>query len=103
VLAAIIGILVIIKPYINHIIKPISSMIIVGRERSFVCFVLIVLKDCGRYANVVKNAAARPIIVGISKYYCICSLIFSPASLLVLVVICRLPLEGSVFMYLKNS
>lgn len=44
-------------------------MIIVGRERSFVCFVLIVLNDCGRYAKVVKNAAVRPIKVGISKKF----------------------------------
>jgi hypothetical protein len=44
----------------NHAIKPISSIIIIVRERSFVSFVLIALIDWGRKANVVKHAANRP-------------------------------------------
>lgn len=35
----------------------------IGSERSFVCFVLIARKPCGRSANVVKNAATKPSIV----------------------------------------
>ncbi len=48
VFAAIIGTLPINIPYISHVIKPISSMNIVGKERSLVCFVLIAFNDCGR-------------------------------------------------------
>jgi hypothetical protein len=46
VFAAIIGTLSINIPYISHVINPISSMIIVGKERSLVCFVLIAFSEC---------------------------------------------------------
>lgn len=50
------------EPYIIQITTPISSIISIGSERSFVCFVRIALNDCGRNANVVKEAATKPII-----------------------------------------
>lgn len=62
VLAAITGVLLMSSPYASQQIKPSSTITSIGRERSFVCLVLIVLIACGRNANVVKNAALKPII-----------------------------------------
>jgi len=67
VFAASNGISEIIEPYMIQIITPISSIINIGKEMSFVCFVFIALIDCGRNANVVKDAATKPIIKVLSK------------------------------------
>jgi hypothetical protein len=84
----------------SHVIKPNSSITTIGNDISFVCFVLIAFNDCGRYAKVVKNAAAKPKInVKVSNYW-ICSLMFKPASFDVLVVISRLSPVGSILLYL---
>lgn len=48
-------------PYIIQTITPISSIIRVIRDKSFVCLVLIARIDCGRKANVVSEAAINPI------------------------------------------
>ncbi len=63
VFAAITGMLDTIIPYASQKIKPISVIISITKDRSFVCFVLMVLIDCGRNAKVVKKAAVRPIII----------------------------------------
>ncbi len=69
VFAAIMGTLDTIIPYVSQKIKPMSVIISIPSERSFVCFVFMVLIDCGKNANVVKNAAVSPIIRAIvSKY-----------------------------------
>ena len=41
VFAAIMGILSMSKPYVNHVIKPNSSIITIGKEISLVCLVLM--------------------------------------------------------------
>jgi hypothetical protein len=70
VFAAIIGIFDINSPYKSQAISPNSSIIIVKSERSLVCLVFIVLIDWGRYAKVVRKAAARPKInIRLSKSY----------------------------------
>ncbi len=55
------------EPYTIQITTPISSIINVDSERSFVCRVLIALIDCGRNANVVSEAAINPISNVVSK------------------------------------
>lgn len=70
VFAAITGMLEIIKPYVNQHIKPASVITSIVRERSFVCFVLIVFIAWGKKANVVRVPAVNPIIIAIiSKDY----------------------------------
>jgi len=62
VFAPISGIFEIKIPYITHNIIPNTNIINIGREMSFVCFVLIALIACGRKANVVSDAPANPMI-----------------------------------------
>ena len=45
VFAAIMGILSMSKPYVNHVIKPNSSIITIGKEISLVCLVLMAFID----------------------------------------------------------
>lgn len=72
----------IITPYVNQHTKPVSVMISIVSDRSFVCFDLMVFIACGKNANVVKNPAVKPITTAIvSKNYCIANFKFNPASL----------------------
>jgi hypothetical protein len=65
VFAAITGTLEIIIPYVNQHINPASVIISIGRDRSLVCFDLIVFIACGRKAKVVKKPAVKPITIAI--------------------------------------
>ena len=80
---------------------PITSIINVINERSLVCFVLTVLMNCGKQANVVRKPAASPIInANESNNYCIDNFKFNPASFDVLVGICTEPGVGPITVYL---
>lgn len=52
-----------IIPYTSQRMIPTSSISIMGRERSFVCFVFSERIACGKRANVVKKAATKPSMV----------------------------------------
>ncbi len=84
----------------SQVINPNSSIRRVGKERSLVCLVLIAFIDCGKYAKVVNPAARSPNTKVNVSNYCICSLMFRPASFEVLVVMSRLSPVGSIFVYL---
>jgi hypothetical protein len=49
------------KPYIIHAITPISKTEYMSSDKSFVCFVLITFKACGKKEKVVQMAANVPI------------------------------------------
>jgi hypothetical protein len=101
VFAAIIGILYIKIPYESQNIRPISIIIIIVKDKSFVCFDFIDLIVCGRYANVVNTPAVSPrISINVSNNYCIMSLTFRPASFDVLWITWFEPGVGSIFVYL---
>lgn len=51
------------KPYISQRNIPRVSMIYIVKDRSFVCFVLIIRTACGRNEIVVQVAATNPSII----------------------------------------
>jgi len=51
------------KPYMNHSIVPTVIRVYIPKDKSLVCFVLIVLMAWGKNAMVVHEAATRPRIV----------------------------------------
>ena len=59
-LADIRGISFINIPYVIHKVIPNVSITSIGKDKSFVCLVLIAFIACGKNANVVKLAAANP-------------------------------------------